>query len=87
MPDEETGIFTDDEIQARLALGERFGDEREERRLAEMRKGRQTLLRNIAVDALSKCCNPDYRDGNEGARPSPENKAYRERMQRQVRDE
>lgn len=94
MTDDIPDVMTDDEIKARLALGNRFGDPHDAKRLAEMARGRQVLLRNhgmqMAQDALSAAFNPDhvefYRPGNEGASPSPENKEYRKRMQAQVRE-
>lgn len=43
----------------------------------------------VAAAIISEQFNPNHRDDyddNEGAKPSPENKAYRERMQAQVKD-
>lgn len=65
-----------------------------EKRELEMNRGAQVLIEKHGArplaDVLAKEFDPEYTGPasdpkwNEGARPSPENKAYRERMQRQV---
>lgn len=72
-------------------------EEAEARRQAEMERGRQVIIEkhgaNLLGDLLAETFDPDYTGPasdpkwNEGACPTAENKAYRKRMQQQVRDD
>lgn len=66
------------------------------KRDAEMQRGTQVIVEKHGamplLDVLASNFDPEYQGaqpdpnwkGDEGARPSPENKAYRDRMQKQV---